>query len=174
VWPCALSFVWGVFWGPCSFMLGAREGCTSSLKPGKPPVAADCNIIGQPSEEDTSEASGQTALPSLSDLAGGALRLELEELRLENARLRKLLEVTTTESKAARLAQAAIPEVMHHGPVTMDSSPEAKVRLFQDLFRARNDVYAVRWKNSRDGRSGWVSAVAGGGRKGANIASLAS
>ncbi|MFF2300796.1 DEAD/DEAH box helicase family protein [Arthrobacter sp. NPDC058127] len=52
----------------------------------------------------------------------------------------------------------------------MDSPPEAKVRLFQDLFRARNDVYAVRWENSRDGRSGWVPAVAGGWRKGASMA----
>lgn len=74
------------------------------------------------------------------------------------------------ESEAAHLAQAAIPSVVHHGPVTMESTPEAKVRLFQDLFRARSDIYAVRWENSRDGRSGWVPAVVGGWRKGANIA----
>ena len=120
--------------------------------------------------EDTPEVGGQTALPGLSTAADRALRLELEELRLDNARLRKLLELTEPESKAAHLAQAVLPSAVHHGPVTMDSSPEAKVRLFQDLFRARNDVYAVRWENSRDGRSGWVPAVAGGWRKGANIA----
>lgn len=120
--------------------------------------------------EDTPEAGDQTALPGLSDAADRALRRELEELRLDNARLRKLLELTEVESKAAHLAQAVIPAVLHHGPVTMESSPEAKVRLFQDLFRARRDVYAVRWENSRDGRSGWVPAVAGGWRKGANIA----
>lgn len=80
------------------------------------------------------------------------------------------MEVTKAESKAARLAQPAIPAVMHHGAVTMDSPPEAKIRLFQDLFRARSDVYAVRWENSRDGRSGWVPAVVGGWRKGANVA----
>lgn len=119
--------------------------------------------------EDTSEASSQAALPGVPD-AARALRLELEELRLDNARLRKLLEVTDAESKAARLAQPAIPAVMHRGAVTMDSPPEAKIRLFQDLFRARSDVYAVRWENSRDGRSGWVPAVVGGWRKGANIA----
>lgn len=120
--------------------------------------------------EDTPEAGGQTALPGLSDAAGRALRRELDELRLDNARLRKLLELTEVESKAAHLAQAVIAAVLHHGPVTMESSPEAKVRLFQDLFRARRDVYAVRWENLRDGRSGWVPAVAGGWRKGANIA----
>lgn len=106
--------------------------------------------------EDTPEAGGQTALPGLSDAADRALRRDLEELRLDNARLRKLLELTEAESKAAHLAQAVIPVVMHPGPVTMESSPDAKVRLFQDLFRARSDVYAVRWENSRDGRSGWV------------------
>ncbi|MCX6499586.1 MAG: DEAD/DEAH box helicase family protein [Arthrobacter sp.] len=120
--------------------------------------------------EDTPEAGGQTALPGLSDAADRALRRDLEELRLDNARLRKLLELTEAESKAAHLAQAVIPMVMHPGPVTMESSPEAKVRLFQDLFRARSDVYAVRWENSRDGRSGWVPAVAGGWRKGTSIA----
>jgi superfamily II DNA or RNA helicase len=120
--------------------------------------------------EDTPEVGSQTALPGLSRAADRALRRELAELRLDNARLRKLLELTEAESKAAHLAQAVLPSVVHHGPVTMDSSPEAKVRLFQDLFRARNDVYAVRWENSRDGRSGWVPAVAGGWRKGANIA----
>lgn len=120
--------------------------------------------------ENTPEPGGQTALPGLSDPASRALRRELEELRLDNARLRKLLELTEAESKAAHLAQAVIPSVVHHGLVTMDSSPEAKVRLFQDLFRARNDVYAVRWENSRDGRSGWIPAVAGGWRTGANIA----
>lgn len=120
--------------------------------------------------QDTPEVAGETSLPGLSDSADRALKLELEELRLDNARLRKLLELTEAESKGARLAQPAIPAVMHHGVVTMDSPPEAKVRLFQDLFRARSDVYAVRWENSRDGRSGWVPSVAGGWRKGASIA----
>ena len=120
--------------------------------------------------EDTPEAGGQTALPGLSDAAGRALSRELEELRLENARLRKLLELTESESKAPHQDQPAIPAVVNRGPVTMESSPEAKVRLFQDLFRARSDVYALRWENSRDGRSGWVPAVAGGWRKGTNMA----
>lgn len=73
--------------------------------------------------EDTPEVGGQTALPGLSSAADKALRRELEELRLDNARLRKLLELTEAESKAAHLAQAVIPAVLHHGPVTMDSSP---------------------------------------------------
>ncbi|WP_307857046.1 TOTE conflict system archaeo-eukaryotic primase domain-containing protein [Pseudarthrobacter albicanus] len=119
---------------------------------------------------DTPEAAGQTVLPLFLDAAGGALVRELEELRRDNARLRKLLELTESESTAPHQDQPAIAAVVHHGPVTMESPPEAKVRLFQDLFRARNDIYAVRWENERDGRSGWVPAVAGGWRKGAKAA----
>lgn len=44
----------------------------------------------------------------------------------------------------------------------MYSPPETKVQFYQSLFRARADVYAKRWENSKDGRSGWVPAVAGG------------
>jgi hypothetical protein len=47
------------------------------------------------------------------------------------------------------------------------SSPVAdKVARYADLFRARTDVYAVRWENNRTGASGWMPAVAAGWRKG--------
>ncbi len=47
------------------------------------------------------------------------------------------------------------------------ASPVAdKLALFTDLFRARTDVYALRWENTRSGASGWSPAVAGGWRKG--------
>ncbi|WAH97397.1 DEAD/DEAH box helicase [Arthrobacter sp. MMS18-M83] len=120
--------------------------------------------------EDTPDVVGQSALPWFTDVAGNAMTRELEELRLENARLRKLLVLTEPESRAPRQDQPAIPAVVSRGLVTMESSPEAKVCLFQDLFRARSDVYALRWENSRDGRSGWIPAVAGGWRKGTNMA----
>ena len=120
--------------------------------------------------EDIPAGAGQTALPGLADAADSALRRELEELRRDNDRLRKLLELTESESRAPHQDQPVIPAVMHRGPVSMDSSPVEKVRFFQDLFRARSDVYALRWENPKDGRSGWVPAVAGGWRKGANMA----
>ncbi|MBB6402717.1 TOTE conflict system archaeo-eukaryotic primase domain-containing protein [Arthrobacter sp. AZCC_0090] len=120
--------------------------------------------------EDTFAGTEQTALPGLSGGVNHALTRELEELRFENARLRKLVDLTESESKAARPDQPVISAATPVGPVTMDSPPEAKVRLFQELFRARSDVYARRWENSRDGRSGWVPAVAGGWRKTTNLA----
>ncbi len=52
----------------------------------------------------------------------------------------------------------------------MRSAPEDKVRFFLDLFRCRSDVYAVRWENRRDGRSGWMPAIRGYWRKGMNRA----
>jgi hypothetical protein len=36
------------------------------------------------------------------------------------------------------------------------------------VFAARPGVYAVRWANSRTGKSGWMPAVRGGWRKGAD------
>ncbi|WP_225341144.1 DEAD/DEAH box helicase [Mycobacterium sp. WUMAC-067] len=55
-------------------------------------------------------------------------------------------------------------------PVTMGSSSAHKVRFFFDLFRCRTDVYALRWENRRDGRSGWMPAIKGYWRKGMNRA----
>jgi hypothetical protein len=52
----------------------------------------------------------------------------------------------------------------------MRSAPEDKVRFFLGLFRCRSDVYALRWENRRDGRSGWMPAVRGYWRKGMNRA----
>ncbi|CAN5871823.1 DEAD/DEAH box helicase family protein [soil metagenome] len=50
----------------------------------------------------------------------------------------------------------------------MSSTSADKVRFFFDLFRCRTDVYAVRWENHRDGRSGWMPAIKGYWRKGMN------
>ncbi|MCX2932088.1 DEAD/DEAH box helicase family protein [Mycobacterium sp. CVI_P3] len=52
----------------------------------------------------------------------------------------------------------------------MGSNSDDKMRFFFDLFRCRTDVYAVRWENRRDGRSGWMPAIKGYWRKGMNRA----
>jgi superfamily II DNA or RNA helicase len=93
------------------------------------------------------------------------LERELEEIRLENTRLRRLLELTDSEAAPAPASQAAWFD-RDPGPVSARSSPEAKVAFYAALFRSRTDVYAVRWENLRYGRSGWVPAVEGGWRKG--------
>lgn len=48
----------------------------------------------------------------------------------------------------------------------MSSPVQEKLALYIDRFRARTDVYAMRWENARTGGSGWMPAVAGGWRKG--------
>jgi hypothetical protein len=90
---------------------------------------------------------------------------ELEALRRENARLRKLLTLTKTEVAPALGTQAAWFD-RAPGPVDGNSTPDAKVAFYAALFGARRDMYAIRWENARRGTSGWVPAVEGGWRKG--------
>ncbi len=90
---------------------------------------------------------------------------ELESLRRENARLRKLLKLTDAEASPAHGTQTAWFE-RSPGPVGAGSSPQAKVQFYAALFGARKDVYAIRWENARSGKSGWMPAVEGGWRKG--------
>ena len=94
-----------------------------------------------------------------------ALREEVVRLRAENARLLRLLELTSREAGPPGPSQTAIfdasPGMVHAG-----SAPAAKVAFYAALFGARSDVYALRWENTRTGRSGWVPAVRGGWRRG--------
>ncbi len=68
-------------------------------------------------------------------------RAEIERLREENQRLKKLLEV-----------RASVPGIISGAnlrlgtSVSAKSSTQDKIRLFRSLFRGRDDVYAVRWE----------------------------
>lgn len=97
------------------------------------------------------------------------LHAELESLRAENARLRKLLKLTDAEAGPARGTQTAWFDKAP-GPVDAHSSARAKVDFYTVLFGARRDVYAVRWENTRTSQSGWMPAVEGGWRKGRTAA----
>lgn len=92
---------------------------------------------------------------------------ELDTLRADNARLRHLLRLTEEQARAAASDQATLTGAPT-SPVTMGSSSADKVRFFLELFRCRTDVYALRWENRRDGRSGWMPAIKGYWRKGMN------
>ena len=84
-------------------------------------------------------------------------------------RLRRLLKLSEEQARAAGPDQATLTGAPE-SPVNMRSPPEDKVRFFVDLFRCRSDVYALRWENRRDGRSGWMPAICGYWRKGMNRA----
>ena len=86
---------------------------------------------------------------------------ELETLRSDNVRLRHLLKLSEEQARAADPDQAALSGAPE-SPVSMASAPEEKIRFFLDLFRCRPDVYALRWENRRDGRSGWMIEQAKG------------
>ena len=93
------------------------------------------------------------------------LRAQLTGLRTENARLLRLLRLTPAQAGPPGPAQTGIFE-QAPGAVDASSPPTAKVAFFRALFRTRDDVYAHRWENRRDGRSGWMPAVRGGRLKG--------
>ncbi|HEX7373938.1 MAG TPA: DEAD/DEAH box helicase family protein [Steroidobacteraceae bacterium] len=93
-----------------------------------------------------------------------ALERECAQLRAENARLTRLLDLRGQDIRAdsEQLAAPTSPP----GLVTMSSPPGDKVALFASLFRGRTDKHAVRWQNDRLGTKGWVPHVVGGWRKG--------
>jgi hypothetical protein len=93
----------------------------------------------------------------------------LDTLRADNVRLRRLLRLSEEQARAAASDQATLTGAPA-SPVTMGSSAADKVRFFFELFRCRTDVYALRWENRRDGRSGWMPAIKGYWRKGMNRA----
>ena len=84
------------------------------------------------------------------DLESAQLRRELDRLRAENARLSRLLDLRGQDTAPAA-EQLAVPRP---GAVTMASPVEDKLALYADRFRARTDVYALYWENSRRGRAG--------------------
>jgi hypothetical protein len=90
---------------------------------------------------------------------------ELDSLRAENTRLRRLLDLTEQQARAVDPDQTGAAT-----SVDMRSSPEQKIVFYLDMFRCRSDLYAVRWENPRDGRSGWVPAIRGRWRKGMSAA----
>jgi superfamily II DNA or RNA helicase len=90
-----------------------------------------------------------------------ALR-ELERLRAENERLRTLLAL-------AQRTQAVLAPANPAAARDAFARASEKVALVRRLFRGREDVYAVRWENTRTGKSSYVPAVVGGwSRDGAN------
>ena len=84
---------------------------------------------------------------------------ECERLRKENADLRLRLgelpaDCAPTVEPRFSLDQKKSQQA---ATVTADSRPDLKVSLFRNLFRGRDDVYAVRWEG-RNGRTGYSPA----------------
>jgi superfamily II DNA or RNA helicase len=90
---------------------------------------------------------------------------ELARLRAENARLLKMLQLSSRQAAPPGPAQAGFFDAPP-GPVHKDSPNDAKVAFFRALFAARTDTYAIRIENARTGWKGWLPAVRGGWQRG--------
>ncbi len=87
---------------------------------------------------------------------------ECDRLKAENAHLKNLLDLPLEETPSSlkiTFAEPPIPYSPSDTPVTNNSPPKAKIALFKNLFRGREDVYPVRWER-KDGRSGYSPACA--------------
>ena len=91
---------------------------------------------------------------------------QLARLRADNERLRVLL--GQPAPGAPTPDEPAVPTLFptHEpaSPIDSSASPKEKVALMRALFRGQDEVYAVRWTNSRTGKAGYAPAVAGASR----------
>jgi superfamily II DNA or RNA helicase len=82
------------------------------------------------------------------------IRGRLAELEVEQASLtRRLTELLDAPPRAAS-------EPPDANAITGSSSATAKIALFRRLFAGRQDVFPVRWENTKTGRSGYAPACA--------------
>lgn len=81
---------------------------------------------------------------------------ECQRLREENAHLRAMLGINQSPPNEAvpQAAQAANVSSTSKSGV---STPEEKISLFRNLFRGREDVFAIRWEG-KSGKSGYSPA----------------
>ena len=80
---------------------------------------------------------------------------EVQRLREENVRLRRLLQehgiqIPVQSTNEIPVTTSVLPSA--HASVL---KAEQRIALFLSLFHGREDVYAVRWENA-DGRSGYM------------------
>ena len=83
-------------------------------------------------------------------------REECERLRKENTYLREMLSIRDLDIKEPIPPAVQVADVQA-SRITEASTPEEKIVLFRNLFRGRQDVYAVRWEG-KGGNSGYSPA----------------
>ncbi|AIQ55696.1 TOTE conflict system archaeo-eukaryotic primase domain-containing protein [Paenibacillus borealis] len=89
----------------------------------------------------------------------------IEELKLEVARLRSLLDENTTSTNEQKttystaLVKESKETTVGETNVHQYSTVEDKLALYKSYFRGRDDVYPIRWSN-KQGKSGYSPACA--------------
>jgi len=96
-----------------------------------------------------------------------ALRAECERLRSENAQLRARLGLpaSTPSGNNETAGTSGAAHALVDSAVTHSSPTSAKVSLFRNLFKGREDVYPLRWEG-RHGKAGYAPACANEWRPG--------
>jgi len=93
---------------------------------------------------------------------------EAELAKLNACRVELLGQLAALQTEKAGLLSTQGTRSQPRSPsLTKESSPEAKIGLFRDLFRGRDDVYARRFQSRRSGKTGyqpvcsnaWVSGI---------------
>lgn len=80
---------------------------------------------------------------------------ECDRLREENLQLRNRLGISIEKKP---LQPVSTSSQNGASAINSKSSPEEKVKLFRSLFRGRDDVYAVRWEERNNGKTGYSPA----------------
>ncbi|MFA5192710.1 MAG: restriction endonuclease subunit R, partial [Verrucomicrobiia bacterium] len=81
---------------------------------------------------------------------------ECQRLREENRQLRQTAELVHTQQRHPPSPPTTTP-CLATAAITAKSSSSEKIILFRNLFRGREDVYAVRWEG-RNGKTGYSPA----------------
>jgi hypothetical protein len=81
---------------------------------------------------------------------------ECQRLREENARLRATLGIDRSTTNEPVSQAVLVPKLSSTGTSEV-STPEKKIALFRNLFRGREDVFAIRWEG-KSGKSGYSPA----------------
>lgn len=90
------------------------------------------------------------------------LQEENKRLRIENNRLKKILESFSIKPASSLQLQGQTDgeRPVSNEEIGIESKPILdRVRLFRDFFRGREDVFAIRWEN-KSGKSGYSPACA--------------
>ncbi len=81
---------------------------------------------------------------------------ECQRLRQENVRLRAMLGIDHPATNEPISQAVLVPKLSSTGTSEV-STPEKKIALFRNLFRGREDVFAIRWEG-KSGKSGYSPA----------------
>jgi superfamily II DNA or RNA helicase len=139
----------------------AGEDDSGARAPAAPAMMASADPVHPGGSSQPLRASSKELLERLE-----RAEQQLARLRADNERLRVLLGQPSPAAPPPE--EPAVPTLFptHEpvSPIDSSASPKEKVALVRALFRGQEEVYAVRWTNSRTGKVGYAPAVAGASR----------